>query len=67
MLQTGKQHGKIQVQDGWIACPECGRNHRLLRIDPETEAKHLRVYCRTCRREIILDIEKGQSVKRQSQ
>lgn len=56
----------LVAKNGWITCPECGRNHRLLRIEDSTEARGLPVYCRTCRREIILDIERGQSVKRQS-
>lgn len=57
----------LVVKDGWVTCPVCRRNHRLLRVRPATEARGLPVYCRTCRSEIILDIEKGQSVKRQSQ
>lgn len=56
----------LSVKDGWITCPNCGRNHRLLKIDDDTRAENLHVYCRTCRTEIILDIERGQSVKRQS-
>lgn len=56
----------LTVQKGWVSCPQCGRNHRLLRIEAETEARRLPVYCRTCKKEIILDIDKGQSVKRQS-
>lgn len=58
---------KLLVKDGWVICPVCRRNHRLLRVDPETAAQNLPVYCRTCRTELILNIEKGQSVKRQSQ
>lgn len=58
--------GKLVVKDGWITCPVCQRNHSLLRISDDTEAKCLPIYCRTCRTEIILDIARGQSVKRQS-
>lgn len=65
-LQAAPGCGKIIVKDGWLSCPICKRNHRLLRIDPSTEARSLPVYCRTCRSEIILEIDKGQSVKRQS-
>lgn len=66
-LQKVRKSDKLIVKDGWITCPVCGRNHRLIRIMPETTANRLPVYCRTCRSEIILDIDKGQSVKRQSQ
>ena len=66
-MQSSTQCGKLVIKHGWITCPNCRRNHRLLRITDETQAKALPVYCRTCRMEVILDIEQGQSVKRQSQ
>lgn len=66
MLTTSGSADTLAVTNGWLSCPHCGRNHRLLRIDAETEARNLRVYCRTCRTETILDIDRGQSVKRQS-
>lgn len=65
-MQNVDRHDKLPVTNGWITCPNCRRNHRLLRIDDETEAQCLPVYCRTCRTEIILNIERGQSVKRQN-
>ena len=65
-MQNHERCDNIPVTNGWITCPVCRRNHRLLRIDDDTEAIGLPVYCRTCRTEIILTIEKGQSVKRQS-
>lgn len=57
---------KINVKDGWITCPECRRNHRLFRITDETEAKNLPVYCRDCKKTIVFNIAKGQSVERRS-
>ena len=66
VLQSSPGCGTLKVTNGWIACPLCRRNKRLLRIDPETEAKGLPVYCRDCKREIILDIARGQSVERRS-
>lgn len=57
---------KISVKDGWITCPQCRRNHRLLRITDETEAKCLEVFCRDCKKTIVLNIERGQSVERRS-
>lgn len=65
-LQSQLKCGKLIVKDGWVTCPNCKRNHRLIRVEPETEAKRLPVYCRTCRSEIVLNIDRGQSVKRQS-
>lgn len=65
-MRSGGDRATLLIKDGWITCPVCKRNHRLLRIDDSTEARSLPVYCRTCRREIVLDIERGQSVKRQS-
>ena len=47
-------------------CPVCKRNRRLLRVEPETQARDLPVYCRDCKREIILNIDRGQSVERRS-
>lgn len=63
-----KKHdcGIIQVTDGWVRCPICNRNKKLLRLTPQTTAKRLPVYCRMCGSEIILDIE-GLSARRLSQ
>lgn len=66
VLQECGKRGKLAVKDGWVTCPVCKRNHHLIRVTPETEATGLPVYCRTCRSEVILNIERGQSVKRQS-
>lgn len=60
------RHDILVTKDGWITCPGCQRRLKFLRIDDETEARHLPIYCRKCRTQIILDIERGQSVKRQS-
>lgn len=47
----------VKVRDGWIQCPVCRRNKRLLRITASTCATALPVYCRDCKHEIIVDIE----------
>ena len=65
-LQVQGKCGKLTVKDGWVTCPVCKRNRRLLRIEQETVAKALPVFCRDCKSEIILDIDRGQSVERRS-
>lgn len=65
-MQDHFKRDKLTVKDGWIACPNCRRNKRLLRITVDTEARGLPVYCRDCKAEIILDIARGQSVERRS-
>ncbi len=51
---------KLTVKEGYLVCPVCKRNRKLLQIDPATQAKHLVVYCRDCKSEIIVDIDEGQ-------
>lgn len=58
--------GKLSVKDGWVTCPVCKRNRRLIRIEPETVAQALPVFCRDCKTEIILNIDRGRSVERRS-
>ena len=63
-LQNAACLGILSVKDGWIVCPGCGKH--IQRITPTTEARALPVYCRGCRREIILDIDRGLSARRLS-
>lgn len=57
------QKETVKVRDGWVQCPVCKRNRRLLRVEADTRAEKLRVYCRSCKTEIALDID-GQNVER---
>lgn len=67
MLQTPNNYGKIlAVVDGYLVCPQCRRNKRVMRIDPATEAKKVVAYCRTCKTETFVDINKGQCFESQS-
>lgn len=63
-MQTENNCGKLVVKDGWLVCPVCRRNNRLLRVRPDTEARNLQLYCKDCKTELILNIDKGQSVER---
>lgn len=65
-LQNAPQCGKLIVKNGWVTCPNCKRNHRLLRVEPETEARNLPIFCRDCKSTVILNIDRGQSVERRS-
>jgi len=61
-----ERNGELTVKNGWLACPICRQNRKLLRVEPETQATNLPVYCRKCHNETILNIERGQRVRRQS-
>ena len=68
VLQNTAIHGKLlTVENGWLTCPVCRRNKRLLRIPPDAQAHRVPVYCRSCKTEIIVDIEQGQSYESRSQ
>lgn len=61
-MHIGEKGAALIPKDGWLACPACRRNGRLMKITDVTEARSLIVYCRRCRQEIVLDIDKGQQV-----
>ena len=65
-MQTYSKRGMmLTVRDGWASCPACRRNHRLLQVRPDTEARNLIVYCRACKREFKIDIVKGECFESQ--
>ena len=57
---------KLTVTDGWLQCPVCRRNRRLMRVLPETEGQRILVYCRDCKTEIKIDIHAGQCFESRS-
>ena len=59
LLHSQEIRGKIAKKNGWIGCPVCKKNHRLLRVTNKTEAYNLPVYCRICGCEIVLIIGRG--------
>lgn len=65
-LLTPENRGRmVPSEGGFLHCPYCG-NPKLLRIAPGTEAMRLPVWCRKCRRELVIDIRRGQSYLSQS-
>ena len=57
----------LLVKDGYLVCPTCKRNKRLLKISPQTEASGLVVFCRDCKTEHVVNIEQGQCFESRSQ
>ena len=67
-MQTNKNHGKLlTVKDGYLVCPICRRNKRVMRINPDTVATRVVAYCRDCNTESIVDIDRGQCFESRSQ
>lgn len=68
ILQKRKKDVIIfSVHNGWLSCPKCRRNKRILKIRPETTATNLCVFCRYCKTEFLIDIHQGQCYESQSQ
>lgn len=57
----------IPVVGGWAQCPVCRKNKHLAKVRPGTRGREIVWYCRVCKQEIIVNINEGPSVQRQSQ
>lgn len=58
-LQCKPKRGKLIVKDGLIICPNCkAKTNQAVR--PDTEARNLQLWCRTCKAIHIVNIEHGQ-------
>ena len=65
-MQSEPIRGKLlTVEDGFLVCPGCRTNKKLLPVEPDTEARNLRIYCRVCKRRYKVDIAKGQCFESQ--
>ena len=61
-------HGKmLTVRNGYLVCPHCRRNKRLIQVPPDAKAERLRVWCRDCKTETIVDMEQGQCFESRGQ
>lgn len=55
-LQTEAKTAKLNTKNGWLLCPRCGRG-KVLRLNLETRARSLTVYCKVCGKESIVNID----------
>ena len=67
MQEQTKRGIMLTVRDGWVACPTCRRNKRMMRIKPDTQARRVVAFCRDCKTEHIVDIDRGQCFESRSQ
>lgn len=66
-MKNQADYGKmLTVKEGYLICPNCRKNRRLMKIDPDTEATNLIAYCRDCKTENYVDIHKGQCFESRS-
>ena len=64
-MQTTENRGRLTVKDGWIVCPICRRG-KLLRIEQDTTAENLDLWCRKCGGTVKVNIDRGLSARRLS-
>lgn len=65
-MQTKENCGKLlTVKEGYLVCPVC-RHKRLMKILPDTTATGVVAYCRYCKTENIVDIDRGQCFESRS-
>ena len=68
VLQNQEKSAKLETTaDGWLICPVCRMNRRLMRIEPDAEATGITVFCRRCKNEIRLNVKKGEGFKSEGQ
>ena len=46
----------MTVRNGWVICPVCGKG-KLLKVNPDSAARHLPCKCKLCGRESEVNIE----------
>lgn len=55
-MQNKWESDKLTAKRGWLICPRCGKG-KVLRLNPETKARSLTVYCKICGKESIVNID----------
>ncbi|MDE6456132.1 MAG: cysteine-rich KTR domain-containing protein [Dysosmobacter sp.] len=46
----------LTVKGGWLICPAC-RRKKIIKLNQETKAASLPLFCRTCRTEFFVNID----------
>ena len=49
----------LTVKNGYLVCPSCGVNKRVMQIPTYTKATRVVAFCRRCKWEQDVDIDKG--------
>ena len=62
MQNEARRDTLLTVIGGFLVCPYCG-NRKAQRINLDTEAHALPVYCRKCGHEIQVEIHRGQCTR----
>lgn len=62
-MQPQSNYGKmLTVENGWVHCPCCS-NKRLKRLYPDETAENLSLFCRDCKTEIRVNIDKSRVLR----
>ena len=66
MTSMQKQTILAVDRQGFIRCPYCKFIKPIKRVSPDEHGENILAYCSHCKREIVLNIEKGRNVTLQS-
>lgn len=59
-MRVEQKHGKLlTVRNGYLVCPVCRRNLKLMPVLPNTSGVNIVAYCSKCKSRTIVDIDKG--------
>lgn len=58
-MQSRTEYATLKVRNGRIECPRCRRLTSQV-VRPDTAAKNLQVYCRSCKWVGVVNIDSGQ-------
>lgn len=59
-MQTSENRGKLlTVRDGFLICPICRQNRKLLPVLPTTSGSDIVCYCQKCKHRVIVNIDHG--------